>query len=325
MFEIKFNDIDGIKLGHAHNKDAATGCSVIICPEGASGGVDVRGGSPGTRETDLLNPVEFVDKVHGVVLSGGSAFGLDASAGVMKYLEENNIGFDVGVTKVPIVCSAVLFDLVIGDSSIRPDKTMGYEACINSEQNLDDITGNIGAGMGATVGKIKGPSFSMKGGLGTYALQVGELQVGAIVAVNALGDILDNEKNSFIAGVLADDKLSLDNTENIMISQYDNQKNVFSGNTTIGAIVTNAKLNKAQANKIATMAQNCLGRAIRPAHTMFDGDTIFSLCTNKIEADINVVGLLAAKVMEKAIVRAIKEADTLHGIASFKDLKTKNY
>ena len=325
MFEIKFNDIDGIKLGHAHNKDTATGCSVIICPEGASGGVDVRGGSPGTRETDLLNPVEFVDKVHGVVLSGGSAFGLDASAGVMKYLEENNIGFDVGVTKVPIVCSAVLFDLVIGDSSIRPDKTMGYEACINSEQNLDDINGNIGAGMGATVGKIKGPSFSMKGGLGTYALQVGELQVGAIVAVNALGDILDNEKNSFIAGVLADDKLSLDNTENIMISQYDNQKNVFSGNTTIGAIVTNAKLNKAQANKIATMAQNGFGRAIRPAHTMFDGDTIFSLCTNKIEADINVVGLLAAKVMEKAIVRAIKEADTLHGIASFKDLKTKNY
>ena len=152
MFEIKFNDIDGIKLGHAHNRDAATGCSVIICPEGASGGVDVRGGSPGTRETDLLNPVEFVDKVHAVVLSGGSAFGLDASAGVMKYLEENNIGFDVGVTKVPIVCSAVLFDLVIGNSNIRPDKNMGYEACINSENNHDDINGNIGAGMGATVG-----------------------------------------------------------------------------------------------------------------------------------------------------------------------------
>lgn len=325
MFEIKFNDIEGIRLGHAHNKDAATGCSVIICPEGGSGGVDVRGGSPGTRETDLLNPVEFVDKVHGIVLSGGSAFGLDASAGVMQYLEENNIGFDVSVTKVPIVCSAVLFDLVIGSSKIRPDKNMGYEACVNSENNHDDINGNIGAGMGSTVGKIKGPEFSMKGGLGTYALQVGELQVGAIVAVNALGDILDYEKNSLIAGALSNDKITLDNTEDIMISQYDSQKNVFSGNTTIGVIVTNAKLNKAQANKVATMAQNGFGRAIRPAHTMFDGDTIFSLCTNKVEADINVVGLLSAKVMEKAIVRAVKEADTLHGVLSFKDFNTKKY
>lgn len=323
MFEIKFNDIDGIRLGHAHNQEAATGCTVIICDEGASGGVDVRGGSPGTRETDLLNPVEFVDRVHSIVLSGGSAFGLDASAGVMKYLEEKSIGFDVGVTKVPIVCSAVLFDLVIGSSSIRPDKNMGYEACKNSENYYEDLNGNIGAGMGATIGKIKGLNFSMKGGLGTYTLQIGELQVGAIVAVNALGDIYDSDKNSIIAGVMSDDKKSLDSTEKIMISQYDKKNNVFSGNTTIGVIVTNAKLNKAQASKVATMAQNGFGRAIRPAHTMFDGDTIFSLCTNKVDADINVVGLLAAKVMEKAILNGITEATSLHGVISLKEFERK--
>ena len=320
MFEINFNSIEGIKLGHAHNMEAATGCSVILCPEGASGGVEVRGGSPGTRETDLLNPVEFVDKVHGVVLSGGSAFGLDAASGVMHYLSEHNIGFDVGVTKVPIVCSAVLFDLVIGSSSIHPDKNMGYEACLNSENNYKDLNGNIGAGMGATVGKIKGIDFSMKGGLGTYAVQVGDLQVGAIVAVNALGDIFDSEKNSFIAGVLSDNRRSLSNTEDIMISQYNKGKNVFSGNTTIGLIATNANLNKAQASKVASMAHNGFGRAIRPAHTMFDGDTIFSLCTNKVNADVNVVGLLAAKTIEKAIIRGIKEAKTLHGVPSLNDL-----
>jgi L-aminopeptidase/D-esterase len=320
MNEIKFTNIDGIQLGHAQNSEACTGCSVVICKEGASGGVDVRGGSPGTRETDLLNPMEFVDKVHAVVLSGGSAFGLDASSGVMEYLEKKSIGFDVGVTKVPIVCSAVLFDLVIGNSNIRPDKLMGLEACINSEVYSDDTNGNIGAGTGATVGKFKGPEFSMKGGLGTYAVQIGDLQVGAIVAVNALGDIVDTESNTIIAGALSDDKKTFINTENYMISQYDKTKNVFSGNTTIGVIVTNANLTKAQANKVASMSHNGYGRAIRPAHTMFDGDTIFTLSTNKVDADINVVGLLAAQVMEKAIVRGIKEANSTHGIISFKDL-----
>ncbi|MDD7792946.1 P1 family peptidase [Clostridium sp. 'White wine YQ'] len=319
MNEIKFTDIHGIQLGHAQNLEGCTGCSVVICKEGASGGVDVRGGSPGTRETDLLNPMELVDKVHAVVLSGGSAFGLDASAGVMEYLEKNSIGFDVGVTKVPIVCSAVLFDLVIGSSDIRPDKLMGLQACINSEEYKGDINGNIGAGTGATVGKFKGPEFSMKGGLGTYAVQVGDLQVGAIVAVNALGDIVDTETNTIIAGALSDDKKTFVNTEDFMISQYDKSKNVFSGNTTIGVVVTNAILTKAQANKVASMSHNGYGRAIRPAHTMFDGDTIFALSTNKVNADINVVGLLAAQVMEKAIVRGIKEANSVHGLISYKE------
>ncbi|GKX66936.1 P1 family peptidase [Inconstantimicrobium mannanitabidum] len=321
MKEINFVDLEGIKLGHAQNPKGGTGCSVVICEAGASGGVDVRGGSPGTRETDLLNPVEMVDKIHAVVLAGGSAFGLDASSGVMEYLEKHDVGFDVAVTKVPIVCSAVLFDLPCGDSNCRPDKSMGYNACINSETYKDNLNGNIGAGTGATVGKFKGPEYAMKGGLGTYAVQVGDLQVGAIVAVNALGDIYDSESQSFIAGVLNDDKTCLLNTEEIMISQYDKEKNVFKGNTTIGIIVTNANLTKAQANKVASMAHNGYGRAIRPAHTMFDGDTIFTMATNKVDADMNVVGLLAARVMEKAIVNGVKAAETAHNFLSYNNLK----
>lgn len=321
MKEINFVDLEGIRLGHAQNPKGGTGCSVVICETGASGGVDVRGGSPGTRETDLLNPVEMVDKIHAVVLAGGSAFGLDASSGVMEYLEKHDVGFDVAVTKVPIVCSAVLFDLPCGDSNCRPDKSMGYKACINSETYKGNLNGNIGAGTGATVGKFKGPEYAMKGGLGTYAVQVGDLQVGAIVAVNALGDIYDSESESFIAGVLNDDKSSLSNTEEIMISQYDKEKNVFKGNTTIGIIVTNANLTKAQANKVASMAHNGYGRAIRPAHTMFDGDTIFTMATNKVDADMNVVGLLAARVMEKAIVNGVKAAETAHNFLSYNNLK----
>lgn len=321
MKEIKFVDIDGIKLGHAQNCEGGTGCSVVICEDGASGGVDVRGGSPGTRETDLLNPMEMVDKIHAVVLAGGSAFGLDASSGVMEYLEKHDIGFDVSVTKVPIVCSAVLFDLPCGDSNCRPDKSMGYDACINSENYKEDINGNIGAGTGATVGKFKGTEYAMKGGLGTYAIEVGNLQVGAIVAVNALGDIFDSENKTFIAGVLSDDKSKICNTEELMISKYDKENNVFKGNTTIGIIVTNANLNKAQANKVASMAHNGYGRAIRPAHTMFDGDTIFTMATNKVEADMNVVGLLAARVMEQAIINGVKSAKTAHNFLSYNDLK----
>ncbi|SHF02383.1 P1 family peptidase [Clostridium fallax] len=323
MFEIKFCDIDGINLGHAQNIESGTGCTVVLCKEGGSCGVDVRGGSPGTRETDLLNPLEFVDKVHGVVLSGGSAFGLDASSGVMKYLEERNCGFDVGMTKVPIVCQAVLFDLGCGNYKIRPDKTMGYEACINSENYNEDINGNIGAGTGATVGKILGPSYSMKGGLGSYAVQIGDLKVGSIVGVNALGDIWDNESNKIIAGALNKNKNDFINTENFMINNYDNGKNVFTGNTTIGIIVTNGIFNKSQINKIASMAHNGFGRAIRPAHTLFDGDTIFALSTNKVKADINVVGMLSAKVMEKAIIRGIKSAKSAYNFPSYDEIKNK--
>ncbi|WML37236.1 P1 family peptidase [Clostridium sp. OS1-26] len=319
MQEILFNQIDGIKIGNAQNLNGPTGCTVVICEEGASAGVDVRGGSPGTRETDLLDPVNLVDKIHAVVLSGGSAFGLDAAGGVMQYLEERNIGFDVTVTKVPIVCSAVLFDLVIGDYKIRPDKNMGYEACVNAELNQCK-EGNIGAGTGATVGKILGPEYSMKGGLGCYALQVGDLKVGAVIAVNCLGDVIDPATGKIIAGVLDKDKKNFASTEKIMIDNYSEKKNLFSGNTTIGVVVTNAKFSKSEMNKIASMAHNGYGRSMRPAHSIFDGDTIFTMATGKTDADINVVGLLAANVVEQAVVRAVKNAEGILGYKAYQNM-----
>jgi len=316
---VRFTDIPGIKVGHEQNLEAATGCTVIICKEGAYAGVDVRGGAPGTRETDLLNPVNLVEQVHAVMLAGGSAFGLDAASGAMKYLEENGIGFDVGVTKVPIVASAVLFDLTCGDYKVRPDRDMGYSACLKATDR-ECPEGSIGAGTGATVGKIRGMDYAMKGGLGSYCLKAGDLMVGAIVAVNCLGDIVDSVDGRILAGTLADDKKSFANTEEVMIKQYDDKKNLFSGNTTIGVVATNAKLNKTQANKVASMAHNGYGRAIRPAHSMFDGDTIFALATSKVEADINVVGVMAARAMEQAVTRAVKTASALHGFKTYADL-----
>lgn len=311
MKEIQFTDIDGIKVGHAQDLKAATGCTVIICEEGATGGVDVRGGSPGTRETDLLDPQNLVDKIHAVMLSGGSAFGLDAASGAMKYLEEKDIGFDVQVTKVPIVCSAVLFDLVVGDYKVRPDLEMGYKACVNATEK-ECPNGNIGAGTGATVGKFLGIERAMKGGLGSYAIQIGDLKVGAIVAVNALGDIIDPETGEVLAGLLDEDKKNLAGTENIMAKKYSEKKNIFSGNTTIGVVATNGIFTKAEANKLASMSHNGYARTMRPAHSIFDGDTIFAMATGKIEADINVVGFLAARAMERAVVNAIKSAESAY-------------
>ena len=318
MQKIKFTDIDGIKVGNAEDLEAATGCTVIICEEGATAGVDVRGGSPGTRETDLLNPQNLVDKVHAVMLSGGSAFGLDAASGAMAYLEERNIGFDVQVTKVPIVCSAVLFDLVVGDYSVRPDFNMGYRACENAS-NEKCSSGNIGAGTGATIGKVLGLERAMKGGLGSCAFQIGDLQVGAIVAVNCLGDVIDPETGEILAGLLDGDGKTLIGTENILVENYDDKKNIFSGNTTIGVVATNGIFTKAETNKLASMAHNGYARSIRPAHTIFDGDTIFTMATGKVEADINVVGLLAARAMERAVVDAIKSADSIYGLKAYGD------
>lgn len=321
MKEIRFCDIEDIKLGHCHNETGGTGCSVVICEKGATGGVDVRGGSPGTRETDLLNPSEMVDKINAVMLSGGSAFGLDASSGVMEYLENKNVGFDVTVTKVPIVCQAVLFDLPFGDYKVRPDKAMGIKACQNSETYNDDINGNIGAGFGATVGKFLGLNYAMKGGLGTYAVQVGDLKVGAIVAVNCLGDVIDPSNSNIIAGAYDREKNNFLNTEKLIIDSIENPKNPFKGNTTIGIIVTNADFDKAQATKVASMAHNGYARTMRPAHTMFDGDTIFTMCTNKVKSDVTTVGMIAAQVMEKAVLRGVKSAKGIFNIPSYSDIK----
>lgn len=319
MKEIELTDIEGIEVGHAQNLTVATGCTVVICKNGAAAGVDVRGGAPGTRETDLLDPVNLVEKIHAVMLAGGSAFGLDAAGGVMQFLEEQKIGFDVGVTRVPIVCGAVLFDLIIGDYKVRPDKAMGYQACLNAGKSCPQ--GNVGAGAGATVGKILGMDRTMKSGLGAYAMQVGELKVGAMVAVNCLGDVIDPETGMKVAGLLSEDKKTLADTEDVMIAAYAEKKNLFSGNTTIGVVVTNAALDKAKATKLASMSHNGYARTMRPAHSMVDGDTIFALSTGSVSADLSVVGLLAARVMERAVVHAVKNTSSLCGLKCYRDLR----
>ena len=318
--QIEFTEIGGIRVGHAQDLTAATGCTVILSEEGATVGVEIRGGAPGTRETDLLNPVNLVQKVHAIILAGGSAFGLDAAAGVMQYLEEKNVGFDVQVTKVPIVCGAVLFDLTIGDYRIRPDKAMGYQACLNAS-STECKQGSLGAGTGATVGKILGIGRAMKSGLGCYALQADGLKVGALVAVNCLGDVVDPLSGKRLAGPLNEDMQTLADTEEIMINSYSDKKNLFTGNTTIGVVATNATFTKAEATKLASMAQNGYARTMRPAHSMYDGDTIFAVSTGCIQADLSVVGLLAARVMERAVIVAVKNAESLCGLRCFADLK----
>lgn len=321
MKEIEFTDVEGINVGHAQDLDAATGCTVIIHEKGATVGVDVRGGAPGTRETDLLHPTNLIEKVHAILLAGGSAFGLDAAAGIMHYLEDRKSGFDVGVTHVPIVCGAVLFDLMIGDYRVRPDKEMGYRACMNAHSK-ESTQGNVGAGTGATVGKILGMERAMKSGLGTYALQVETLKIGALVAVNCLGHILDPLTGEILAGPLNADMKTLMDTEDIMVTSHYGKRPLFGGNTTIGVVVTNATLTKPQATKLASMAQDGYARTMRPAHSMFDGDTLFAMATGEIHADLSVAGFLGARVVERAVIAAIKNTRSLCGMKSYRDLKT---
>jgi len=316
-------DVPGIKVGHSQDLKAATGCTVVICEEGAVTGVEVRGGAPGTRETDLLKPVNLVEKVQAIYLGGGSAFGLDGASGVMKYLEERGIGFDVGLTRVPIVPGAVLFDLAVGDYRIRPNIDMGYEACLNASER-ETRQGNIGAGTGATVGKIMGGQYCMKSGIGTASFRCQELMVGAIVAVNCFGDVIDPDTGEIIAGALTEDKKGFINTMSVLKSSpIDKDKDAgshFPTNTTLGVIATNAKLTKSEATKIAMMAHNGLARVIIPVHTMFDGDTIFCASVGEVESDVNLVGALSAEVMARAIVKAIKNSEPLYGLLSYKNL-----
>lgn len=318
MLEIGIHEIEGFSIGHAQNISAATGVSVVLCPEGAVTGVDVRGGAPGTRETDLLNPVNLVDRTHAVMLAGGSAFGLDAASGVMAFLEERGIGFDVQVTRVPIVCGAVLFDLLLGDWQVRPDREMGYQACLNATGEKQE-NGNVGAGTGASVGKIRGMENAVKSGLGIHAIQVGDLKIGAIVAVNCLGDVIDPLTGEVLAACREDDG-TFGNSEDVMLRSASQEKNLFSGNTTIGAILTNAALTKSQATKLASMTQNAYARTMRPAHTMFDGDTVFAMGFGSVRTDLSVAGALATRVMERAIVAAVRNAEQLCGLPSCRDL-----
>lgn len=320
MKKIKITDIEGIKIGNAENKMAGTGCTVIICEKGGIAGVDVRGGGPASHETELLNPINTVDRIHGICLSGGSAFGLEATAGVMKYLEEKEIGFKVGDITVPIVCGASLFDLSVGNSKIRPDKEMGYQASQNSEKNII-CEGNFGAGTGASVGKYRGMERAMKSGLGIYAVQVGDLKVGAVVAVNAVGDVIDIETNKTLAGILNEEKTQILSTREEIWKDFEKTGGKFTGNTTIACLITNGNFTKAQATKIAGMTHNGFARAICPVHTALDGDTIFVLGTGEVETDVNILGTLGAYVMAKAINRAVKETESAYGLMSLKDLK----
>lgn len=313
-------DVKGIKVGQVEDKEGLTGCTVIICEDGGVCGVDVRGSAPGTRETDLLDPINMVQKVHAIVLSGGSAFGLESTCGVSRYLEEKGIGFDVGVAKVPIVTGAVLFDLGVGDPKCRPNIKMGYKAC-QIANNTELKQGNYGAGCGATVGKIRGSEFCTKGGIGSYSIKLDNgLVVSAIIAVNAFGDVYEN--GQVIAGVLNDDKTDFLNTYDLM------KKGVNKGgfnidNTTIGAVVTNAKLSKAECKKISQMAHNGFAKSIFPIHTPHDGDTIFTLATGEVETDITLLGSIASEVVEKSVINAIKNASKTNNILSYNEINLK--
>ncbi len=299
--EISITDISGFKIGSAENKEAMTGCTVFLSEKGALCGADVRGGAPASRENALLNPMASNDAVNAVVLSGGSAFGLSSADGVMKYLEERNIGFPTADGVVPIVCASCLYDLGIGDKTIRPDAQMGYQACLNSENNLFQ-EGSFGAGCGATVGKVMGMDHAMKTGQGCYAMQLGDLMVGAFVALNAVGDIYDPANGQKIAGIRDPETHKWISAEEALYALQD--PNLFHQNTTIGVILTNADLSKSDLTKVSGMAHDGYARCIRPVHTMFDGDTIYTLSTRTVKADVSVVGTLAASVMEKAILRA---------------------
>ncbi len=314
--EISIHDIKHISIGHAQNKEHATGCTVILCDKKAVCGVDVRGGGPASRETELLNPLMSNDGINGLLLSGGSAFGLDAAGGVMKYLEEKGRGVKVGKATVPIVVGSCIFDLGCVDGSVRPDKEMGYAACLDSEKNTER-NGNVGAGMGATVGKIHGDAFAMKSGLGCYCIQMGALQVGAIVAVNAVGDVFEIDSDKQLAGLLNKEKDAMLSSEAEAVKLL-HLASKFSFNTTIGAIITNADLDKAEMNKVAAMASNGIARTVRPVNTSMDGDTVYALCTGKVKTCADVVGTLAARVLGKAINRAVLETDEIYGYKSAK-------
>lgn len=315
--EISLYNIKNIQIGHADDEENATGCTVIIAPHGGVCGVDVRGGGPASRETELLNPLASNQGVHGILLSGGSAYGLDSAAGVMQYLEERKIGLKVKEALVPIVVGSCIFDLGCVNSQVRPDKKMGYAACLDSEKNRER-NGNVGAGMGATVGKIHGNQRAMKSGLGSFALQIGRLQVGAIVVVNAIGDVFEMDSQKQLAGLLnkRKDGMVSSELEAVKLLQL---ASVFSLNTTIGAIITNAKLDKASMNKVAAMASNGIARTIRPVNTSMDGDSVYAMSVGNVKSSADVVGTLAAHVLAQAINRAVLESDAKYGYKCAKD------
>ncbi len=295
--------VSGLRVGHTTNHEALTGCTVVLCPPGTIGSGEVRGGAPGTRETDLLRPGMLVEEVHAVLLTGGSAFGLAAADGVMRYLEEAGVGFDTEVARVPIVPAAVLFDLGVGDPQVRPDADAGYAACVAASEG-PVAEGSVGAGTGATVAKIRGLSHAMKGGLGTASAEEGDVIVGALVAVNALGEIVDDD-GTVLVGARGGEEEG-DATAG--------DPEPTAGNTTIGVVATNARLSKERAQLLAIAGHDGLARAIRPSHTIWDGDTLFTLGTGEVEASQALLEELAERAVAEAIRRGVRLAEGIPGI-----------
>jgi L-aminopeptidase/D-esterase-like protein len=308
MKEISIKEIEGVSIGHAQDENAKTGVSVIYFKNGAQTGCDISGGGPASRETPLTDPMTADNPLNAVVLSGGSAFGLAASDGVMKYLEEQGIGYNTGYALVPLVCQSCIFDLGYGKSNVRPDAALGYEACKNAFECCDDSMGNVGAGTGASVGKLMGMKQAQKAGLGIHAIQVGELQIAAVVAVNAFGDIFNPENGQKIAGLMDPTRSTFLDLEQIFLQFMSAPKDLFNSNTTIGCVITNAKFDKAKLNKIAAMTRNAYARCINPVGTMADGDSIYACSVGEVVSDVNLVGTLSAKVMQKAILKAVEAA-----------------
>lgn len=320
MYEIDITQIEKFRVGHATDIEGGTGCTVIICEEGATAGCDIRGASPATRETDLLRPENLVEKINAVNLSGGSAFGLGSADGVMRYLKGRGVGFETGYGIVPIVAGASLFDFSVGEYGKFPDKEMGYTACVDAFVDEDIENGNYGAGTGASIGKYHGIRQMMKSGIGSYALDVDGFRIGAIVAVNALGDIF-NEDDRQIAGLLDEDGKSLLSTENEMINHIIDGKKIWNGtNTTLGCIVTNGHFTKAECTRLSQIGHDGIARAIKPSHTSADGDAIFTMASGDVEADFDSAGVLAAYVVQMAIIRGVRSAESVYGIPSYMEI-----
>ena len=320
MREIPVTEIKPLYIGQVEDAKGGTGCTVFVSPEGMRAGIDVRGGGPASRETALLEPLASPKDIHAVVLAGGSAFGLGAASGVMKCLEERGIGYDVGVTRVPLVVQSDLFDLTVGDPQARPDEDMGYRAACLALDDPNYRDGNYGAGCGATVGKITGMERAVKTGIGSYAIELEGLRIGAVVAVNALGDIYDCNTGKIIAGLLNEDRTGFSCSPAEMERSVRKIKNRFVKNTTLGVIITNAGFDKTALCKIAGMGHDGYARSIRPVHTSFDGDTIYALSVGDVDADQEVVGTLASEVISEAIIRAVYSAESAYGIPCAKDI-----
>ena len=313
-FPGSLTDVRGLSVGHFTDTRRPTGCTVVLTPEGAVAGVDVRGAAPGTRETELLSPLNAVEKVHAVLLSGGSAFGLDAAGGVMRWLEEQGVGVEVGPARIPIVPAAILFDLFTGDPSIRPDAASGYAACV-AATNGAEAQGNVGAGAGAVVGKLFGIARAMKGGIGSASVCVNGVTVAAMVAVNAVGDVVDPSRGAVVAGARSEDGLRMVGATQAILNGEVLQPLMPGGATSIGVVATDAVISKVQANKIAQMAHDGLARSINPVHTLTDGDTLFALGTGAsgLQVHTNVLGTLAAEVVARAVLNAVRTAKGISG------------